>query len=280
LLLYPEAIEWSQPITNKPPRVFPVVQRRVCFTDLNPAELLEHATKFGHFAIEFEMDSARQLGAIPVFYVPQRDGGVGPSLVAILLDAYAIIGRAEAIHELLKEEIPGNERRTVSIGFARSTLDTKAFSLHREESRELLDALNHEATPWRMLSIGMGALANFFYPADNTIMDGPLQYYQQREWRIACNFAIDGVNVLRDITEGEAHRISQIDEQFFLRPIQTDFGPIAGLSASLIHPGVGNKTILQMARRLIVPGSAVEQSHALIEGVEGAPEVISIEELS
>src|SRR5579871_4914394 len=71
LLLLPESIEWSQPISGHPPRTIPVVQSRVCFTDLTPSELPEHALTFGHFALEFEIESARQLGAIPVFYVPQ-----------------------------------------------------------------------------------------------------------------------------------------------------------------------------------------------------------------
>src|SRR5882757_349348 len=72
LLLLPESIEWSLPLKSKPPRTIPFVQSRVCFTDLTPAELPQHAETFGHFALEFEMESARRLGAVPVFYVPQK----------------------------------------------------------------------------------------------------------------------------------------------------------------------------------------------------------------
>ena len=280
LLLLPESIEWSQPVTNQPPRTFPVVQARVCFTDLNPAELPEHGQKFGHFALEFEVETARQLGAIPVFYVPQRGGGVGTSLLAILLDAQAVIDRAAVLHRLLNGNVPAEERIAFTTGFARNPQDKSTFAIHAEESKLLLKALDHQATPWPMLSNGMAALLNFFYPADDTIHDKPLQYYQQREWRIACNFAIDGIDVLRRPTENEARRMSQIDEQFFLRPIQTDHGTVARLSRSLIHSGLSGKTILQMTRRLIAPRSAIEQARELLANVEGAPEVLAMEDMS
>jgi hypothetical protein len=159
LLLLPESIEWSQPVTGQAPRTFPVIQPRVCFTDLSPAELPEHATRFGHFALEFEMESARQLGAIPVFYVPQRGGGVGTSLLAILLDARAVIDRARITHDILNGKTPVNERIALTVGFTRNPQDKQAFDIHRDESKVLLDALDHQITPWPMLSTGMDALA-------------------------------------------------------------------------------------------------------------------------
>jgi hypothetical protein len=279
LLLLPESIEWSQPVNNKPPRTFPVVQPRICFTDLAPVELSEHAEKFGRFALEFEVEVARQLGAVPVFYVPQRGGGLGTSLVAILLDARAVIDRAALLHKVLKENDPEIERLDVTTGFARNPQDKKTFNIHSVESKVLLEALNHQATPWPMLSQGFDALMGFFYPADNTVHDKPLQYYQQREWRIACNFAINGVDVLRRPSEDEARRISEIEPQFFLRPVQTDHGAVERLSRSLIHPGLDGKTILQLAKKLIAPESAIDQIREAIKDVEGSPEIVAIENL-
>lgn len=72
LLLTPQLIEWKQPTLDEAqPRVFPVLQKRVCFAELNPSELPQHAKKFGRFALEFEIDTVHRLGAVPVFYVPQ-----------------------------------------------------------------------------------------------------------------------------------------------------------------------------------------------------------------
>jgi hypothetical protein len=70
LLLTPQLLEWLQPQSSgTPPRRFMALQKRVCFTELAPYELPRHAEKFGHFALEFETDVIRSLGAVPVFYI-------------------------------------------------------------------------------------------------------------------------------------------------------------------------------------------------------------------
>jgi len=100
LVLMPEIIEWNQPSADgAPPRVFPVLQKRVCFTELNSDELPQHTEKFGQFALEFDTNTLRSLGAIPVFYIPQPtakgdDGNaLGVALLGIAMDANAIIQR-------------------------------------------------------------------------------------------------------------------------------------------------------------------------------------------
>jgi hypothetical protein len=42
---------------------------------------------------------------------------------------------------------------------------------------------------------------------------------------------------------------------------------------------MGGRTILQMTKRLIVPTSAIGESRELLKDIEGAPEVVAIEEL-
>jgi hypothetical protein len=48
-VLTPQFIEWTQPTIAGPPRTLPVLQKRVCFTELSPKELAGHAEKFGAF---------------------------------------------------------------------------------------------------------------------------------------------------------------------------------------------------------------------------------------
>jgi hypothetical protein len=97
LVLTPQFIEWTQPTLAALPRTLPVLQKRVCFTELSLSELPGHAEKFGHFALEFETETLRRLGAMPVFYVPQpistmTDGSlVGAALVAIATDLRALV---------------------------------------------------------------------------------------------------------------------------------------------------------------------------------------------
>lgn len=72
LITAPEIVKWQyEHEDGSPPRSFEVLQRRVCFTELAPHELTEHAKKFGSFALEFDVPVLKSLGAIPVFYIPR-----------------------------------------------------------------------------------------------------------------------------------------------------------------------------------------------------------------
>jgi|ERR1039458_8819292 hypothetical protein len=274
-------VEWSQPLSGgTPPRIFPVVQPRVCFTELSPPELPEHGITFGQFALEFEIDTLRGLGGVPVFYVPQpsstgSDGSaVGTALVAITMDATAVISRAALLHGLLNGPVPAAEHFSFNVGLARSPGNRGEFVIDRDEAKNVVAALGHGVTPWPQLDAGIYALLNLFYPADNVKHGKPLEYYRQREWRIACNFAIKGTEVLREPTESEKGRITKIDSDFFLRDIQTDLGPVATLSRTLVHPGLNGKRIIQMVRRIILPAAAIKRVSEILEEVDGAPEVV------
>jgi hypothetical protein len=126
LVLTPQFIEWTQPNIDAPPRTLPVLQKRVCFTELSPTELPGHAEKFGHFSLEFEIDTVRRLGAMPVFYVPQptseaTDGSlVGSALVAIATDWRAVLQRMAWLNEILHGVTPVGPKIDVNVGFAGS----------------------------------------------------------------------------------------------------------------------------------------------------------------
>lgn len=45
-------------------------QRRACFTELELEGLPGHSETFGPFALVYRIDDLRQVGALPVFYVP------------------------------------------------------------------------------------------------------------------------------------------------------------------------------------------------------------------
>ena len=96
LLLAPELIAWEHPhVDGAPPRKAKIVQKRVCFTELSPCELPKHATEFGHFALEFEIDTLKSLHALPVFYIPRgaNSSSLGQTLVIQLIDAMCLIDR-------------------------------------------------------------------------------------------------------------------------------------------------------------------------------------------
>jgi hypothetical protein len=85
---------------------------------------------------------------------------------------------------------------------------------------------------------------NFFYPADDLVRGRPLDYYRQREWRIACPFAPEVVEIMRPLTQAERERLLAIDHAFFSRRIRTGTGEADALDVALVHPGIGDRSVL------------------------------------
>ena len=99
LLFTPERIEWREFLQGGqqgPP--IEIFQKRACFTELAPSELEAHSKKFGAFALEFEIENLRLLGATPVFYLPSPGteeramGGVTAAMVARLAEVQQVLG--------------------------------------------------------------------------------------------------------------------------------------------------------------------------------------------
>jgi len=69
-ILAPEVVNWKKSIgiETEPHNIR---QQRICFTLLNPREVKGHSKEFGRFSIEFNTDVLRNIGAMPVFYVPK-----------------------------------------------------------------------------------------------------------------------------------------------------------------------------------------------------------------
>jgi hypothetical protein len=284
LLLMPEYIEFRQPSADgSSARVFPVLQQRVCFTELSPAELPQHAQAFGEFGLEFEIDTLRRLGAVPVSYIPQPTGtdgsGVATSLLAIAMDAQAVVNRMAALHRHLNGPTPIAETFELNLGFVRSPASRGRFVLARDTTKTVVSAIGHDLAPWEALDAGMYSLFSFFYPTDDTKRNKDLEYYRQREWRIACNFTVDRIPTLRELTESERERLLKIDRVFFERKVETDLGTFDSLSKALIHPGFGGKKLIEMARRVIVPAAATNLATQVLSSLENPPPLIAISDL-
>jgi hypothetical protein len=292
LVLTPEFIEWTQPTLGGSPRTLPILQKRVCFTELSPSELPPHAEKFGHFALEFEIDAVRRLGAMPVFYVPQPTGEaadgslVGAALVAIATDLRAVVQRMASLNEVLHGATPVHPKFNFNVGFADSPDGRGNFTIDRDEAKNFLTAIGHAVTPWSDLRAGADALLNFFHPTDNKETDKVLEYYREREWRIACGLRLKGrdghpdVDLLRSLTPDERQRLLQIDHQFFSRKIKNGAGEADTLDQALVLPGLLSQCLIQMVRRVIVPAAAVNDVRELLRIVDRPPPVISLDEVA
>jgi hypothetical protein len=282
LLLTPETIQWQQPSSGcASPRILPMLlQKRACFTELSPCELPQHAAKFGQFALEFEIDTLRQLGAFPVLYVPQPinaadASSVGIALLAIIQDAYAVVSRLAVLDGILPSAV---ENISYDVGHAGSPDSRRVFTINRDEAKNILSAIGYGVTPWGHLEGGLSALNNFFYPTDNIKHDRALEYYRQREWRITGNFYVNGTQMLRELTPLEKAQLLEIDKDFFEGKIQTDSGLVDRLSQLLVYPGLNDMRMIEKARRVIVPAKAVDCVAGILAELDNPPQVFVLGE--
>ena len=72
-----------------------VTQCRICFTEIPASDLPAHSERFGPFALAYDLDDLRRIGALPVHYVPLPQGthlyGLGSQIIAGVADAVRAI---------------------------------------------------------------------------------------------------------------------------------------------------------------------------------------------
>jgi hypothetical protein len=251
LVMAPEIVKWQYDHADgSPPRTSEVLQQRVCFTELEPQELPRHAQKFGRFALEFTVPTLKSLGAIPVFYIPRAmsvpDGaeGAASTLVMQFIDAMILVMRIACVCEAIATSGQREGTFPCTLGFKES--GNKTFNLDVGEATRVLEAFTHAITPPDMLLPALEGMLKFFYPADDVRRDEVLGYYREREWRIACNIAIRGVEMMQLPNAELIERLKALDRDFFGR----EFPPNSGRSLAegvFVLPGLGDKRILQMS---------------------------------
>ena len=284
LVLAPEVVKWKYPHADgSPPREQQTIQKRICFTELAPDELSRHSEEFGHFALEFDIDTLKSMAAMPVFYIPQavsedKEGvtSLGSMLVIQSIDAMILAMRLAGISKNLSDA-PGvtTGRFDCTFGFQ----NLKTFSLDVAETRNTLEAFSYAITPPDMLEHGLTGLLSCFYPADNLKDNKALAYYRQREWRIAWNFAIRGEEVMRRPSSEVIDRLLAIDAEFFGRDFPTMSGTNRLADEALIFPGIGDKKIIQMARRVVVPRAALSSAKQILTRFAPGIPIVCIEDI-
>jgi hypothetical protein len=284
LVMAPEILKWSYPHADgSPPREQETIQRRVCFTELAPRELVEHAKLFGSFALEFNLDTLKAMGAMPVFYIPQATAGegtgvtsLGSTLVIQLIDAMVLTMRLAGVKKNLDDAPLVTQGQFDAVfGFEKP----KTFSLDVAETRRVLEAFTFALTPPDMLEQALTGVLSCFYPADNVRDNQALAYYRQREWRIAWNLAVQGEEIMRRPSDEMIERLLQIDAEFFGRDFPTASGTRRLAEEALVFSGIGGKRIIDMVNRVIVPRAAVPLAAAILAGVAPHVSIACIEDL-
>jgi hypothetical protein len=283
LVLAPEVVKWHYPHADgSPPREQQTIQRRICFTELAPDELIEHAKEFGHFAIEFDVQTLKRMGAMPVFYIPQPTetdkhgvASLGSTLVIQAIDAMILAMRISGVKKILDDPATTQSSLDCTFGFE----NLKTFQLSVPEARNVIDGLTYAITPPDMLEHALSGLLSCFYPADNLRDNKALAYYRQREWRIAWNFSIRGDEVLRRPSDELIGRLLDIDADFFARDFPTASGTSRLANEALLFPGMMGKRTIEMANRVVVPREALTSAKAIVARHAPDVPVVCIEDL-
>jgi hypothetical protein len=286
LLLTPEIVEWQYPHADaSPPRVERILQKRVCFTELAPRELPGHAREFGHFSLEFKVAIVRQLGGIPVFYVPRPDKAAGTSLedlgsilVIQLMDARNLVNHIAHLMNIFDTQQVA-EHLDVNVNYIENPSNQGQFTLASAEAKKTLQAVTHGVTPPSMLAEGINGMLNLFYPADDLHHNQALAYYRQREWRITGNLALHGQNIMRSPEQNEIVGLQNVDAEFFGRELNAPLGKVQLLNECLVYPGLGGKRMMELVNRVIVPAKAVENAKAILKDLNQPPPIVSLESL-
>ncbi len=251
-MLTPEIIEWPevQPHGSLSEPWY-VAQKRCCFTELSPNELPQHAEVFGHFAIEFDIQVLRSLGAIPVFYLP-RTSEAATALIAG-------IGHLEELFDRLSQ-LEGSVRSN-------------------PHAEELLSFLTQGLPPVLSLHAILKTVSNFFYPTEDLRYTDLHGYYQQREWRILPNMARDGVELTRPLQTGEMESLLELDWDFFSRQILFRTGTFRRVDQCRLFEQLDGKSIIRYVRRVIVPAIAGASAKEILNEPNDPP-VVALESLT
>lgn len=279
-LLTPEITEWREPRDDGSlGEAWKIIQKTCCFTELSPNELPKHSEQFGNFSIEFDLQMLRQLGGIPVFYLPRataEDRGLeslAASLIArtgeiqILLNRLAelanLVSNSEDKSQLLVLQKNGQQVHT------RCTLGGAA---------DVITMITDGAESVDILRNALRVLSAFFYPAEDFSYTGLLAYYQQREWRLIANMAHLGQNIDRELTDPEKTRLMAIDSDFFGRKMEFFTGTCRRVDQCRLFNKLDGKPLIQYARRVIVPGGAIARAEELLKESAEIP-VVTLEGL-
>lgn len=282
LALVPQVLQWEYPHADGTPnRTSEIMQQRVCFTELRPSDLAGHAAKFGRFAIEFPVPVLKALGAIPVFYIPRAVGDAQGAewaanvMVMQLQDAYILSLRLSELSDAARKAAPEEKTIRCTLGFTESGL--KDFHLDIASAKHVFEILTYALTPPDVLVPAFEAAMRYFVPADDLRQHEELGFYREREWRIAANVAMAGKPLLQAPNRDLINRLKALDPEFFDRPFHSSQGKKTRADLVSVLPGLNDRSILQLARRVIVPGQALRQARRLLKDVPGAPPVVSLE---
>jgi hypothetical protein len=234
LLLVPEIVEFGN---------MQILQRRICFTELAEDQLPDHASEFGEFALEFEIDTLRELGGMPAIYLPSQTGGTRG------LDG--IGGILPAMYAQLQNFI-------------------REFKRLKHVDAEWGKFLDDTTTRLGLQSVDYlywvpEVFLNLCMPTENLRYTGELGYYRQREWRLIHNFVHNGEMPAKELSPEQKSELEKVNPFFAELVGLRDQARSKRSMFCLYFRGLNNELVFSKVRRLHAPQSKLEQVSALLK---------------
>jgi hypothetical protein len=281
LILAPELLEWHQSLANGAYRTIILRQSRICFTELAREQVEAHGKRFGPFSLEFRIDTLRRLGALPVIYMPQqlRDdrkfSTIGATVVAELSDIRYTI---QQLHQLSQVSDPNRVLASRPPGSATGVAEDFSIILRNVDpeknvvsekqvsAKSISDTLNYigyRNAPFDPMDGVLSFVQSLFYPADDVLHDGLLEYYRQREWRLVAGAIVDQNLQSRTLTEAEKSTLLGIDQRFWGKVLSDGKISSRRVDDAQVIEKSDDKHVSELIHSVIVPKEAYDDAKAI-----------------
>lgn len=252
-LLVPEMVSWQNFLSRNFGREglgrFQTwtLQVRFCPTELMPPDsddrektFEHHASRFGAFAIEFDSEKLRQLGALPVLYLPRQRAMGSADDVGL-----RVLSHLTTLKTFLLE---GRSGPPTSLG------------------RRLIEEMTREHPACANIRLeSIRRVIGQFYPTERGLDDEDLSYFRQREWRVMSDLMPDGA--CRPLTNQEARNLHNIDHRFFADNGWTLDDPRFArprTSYCLFVEHIEGERVFSFVRRVVCPMDSVTRVKELV----------------
>jgi hypothetical protein len=265
LVLAPEIVVWNQALQNGQDRTTSVWQRRICFTELSRDEVATHAETFGLFSLELRIDALRKLGALPVFYVPQRlatDRGFSTAGETIVTEIGDMKHTITKLHEL--SQIADLNYSVANLHNTDSANNVVAsYQVPLKNIRDILNYLGYRNAPYELMIGILSHIQSLFYPTDDKIHDKQLDYYRQREWRLCAGLTLEGKPQSRSLTDVERRALLTIDEGFWSKEVSDGKVSLRRIDDARVIDNFEGRHIAEVISTVMVPASAYDEARGL-----------------
>jgi hypothetical protein len=273
LLLVPEIVNYPPELRDPGDERDKIVnvQRRLSLTMLPAEQLSEHCRYFGPVSFEFSPLAARRLGAMPVMYLPQATSG--ESEVALDKLGYFFSYRIAELHQvcdrIIKLQKTIGEHSSSDLIKIRSRSGVGEVEINNCALRALLEMIVGPNSIDEFAAV-LQSLSSLFYPTDEfrhsvELVQNPLYYYFQREWRILSGLVLDGSEVDLPLTRQEKAIALCSNRHFFDEVISLRHRQIRRIDACTIIRTIGDQPVRELVESVYAPAKWQQAIQELLD---------------